>query len=211
MALFVTLHQVSMIDLDLISIEFSRDLVYVTVDRVWTILIDNIIWFEGSNPNKDAPCLEVEFDRFAHSTVVYPDSSQVEEYGKFITDLSSPGQAAELLKIDASQAEGLHEIHTKDPLSELSEQEKDLLWQLRHVCCKKVPDALPKLLDAVKWNNRDEVAQVNQCSEWNHSVWTDLIGMFCSTAFYTSFGVASSFPRNSSWAVGLQICWSVCP
>lgn len=34
MALFVTLHQVSMIDLDLISIEFSRDLVYVTVDRV---------------------------------------------------------------------------------------------------------------------------------------------------------------------------------
>jgi len=97
---------------------------------------------------------------------VYPDSSQVEDYGKFITNLSSPGQAAELLKIDASQAESLHEIHTKDPLSELSEQEKDLLWQLRHVCCKKVPDALPKLLDAVKWNNRDEVAQVKILSRY---------------------------------------------
>jgi len=111
----------------------------------------------GSNPNKDAPCLEVEFDRFSHSTVMFPDSYQVEEYGKFITNLS---QKTDSLKIDASQSESLHEIQMKDPLSELSEQEKDLLWQLRHICCKKFPDALPKLLDAVKWNSRDEVAQL---------------------------------------------------
>ena len=138
---------------------------------------------------------------------MYPDSSQVEDYGKFITNLSSPGQAAELLKIDASQAESLHEIHTKDPLSELSEQEKDLLWQLRHVCCKKVPDALPKLLDAVKWNNRDEVAQVKILSRytWNKTVTdeTDLIDGVYSVAFSTTFGVASSFSWNSAWITGL--------
>ena len=99
----------------------------------------------------------MEFDRFSHSTVMFPDSYQVEEYGKFITNLS---QKTDSLKIDASQSESLHEIQMKDPLSELSEQEKDLLWQLRHICCKKFPDALPKLLDAVKWNSRDEVAQV---------------------------------------------------
>jgi phosphatidylinositol-4,5-bisphosphate 3-kinase len=59
-----------------------------------------------------------------------------------------------------SNVESLLEIQAKDPLSELSEQEKDMLWEMRHVCCKKVPDALPKLLEAVKWNSRDNVAQV---------------------------------------------------
>ena len=103
--------------------------------------------------------MEVEFDRFAHSTVVFPDSLQVEEYGKFITSLS-PASGLDSLKIDPAQDKCLQEIQAKDPLSELSEQEKDLLWELRHLCCKKVPDALPKLLDAVKWNNRHEVAQV---------------------------------------------------
>lgn len=66
----------------------------------------------------------------------------------------------DLAKIDPAQIESLREIQAKDPLSELSEQEKDLLWQMRMFCCKKLPDALPKLLDAVKWNNRDEVSQV---------------------------------------------------
>jgi phosphatidylinositol-4,5-bisphosphate 3-kinase len=116
----------------------------------------------GSNPNKDAPCLEVEFDRLANNHIVYPDPAQMEEYGKFITSLSpnQSVQAADLAKRETSVLESLHEIKAKDPLSELSEQDKDLLWQLRHLCCRKVPDALPKLLDAVKWNNRDEVAQV---------------------------------------------------
>ena len=103
----------------------------------------------------------MEFDRFAHNCVVFPDGAQVEEYGKFITSLSANAvQTADLAKKEVGNLEILNEIKSKDPLSELSEQDKDLLWQLRHLCCKKVPDALPKLLDSVKWNNRDEVAQV---------------------------------------------------
>ncbi len=110
----------------------------------------------GSNPNKDAPCLEVEFDRFA-PTVFYPEASKVEDYGRVITTISpSPSDPTKI----HSNAESLLEIQAKDPLSELSEQEKDMLWDMRHVCCKKVPDALPKLLDAVKWNSRDNVSQV---------------------------------------------------
>ena len=110
----------------------------------------------GSNPNKDAPCLEVEFDKFA-PTVFYPEAATVEEYGRFITSISP--SITDSSKIH-SNAENLLEIQAKDPLSELSEQEKDMLWDMRHVCCKKVPDALPKLLDAVKWNSRDNVSQV---------------------------------------------------
>lgn len=86
----------------------------------------------------------------------------MEEYGRFVTSLTPSGTG---LPTDStktsSNTEYLLEIQAKDPLSELSEQEKDLLWDMRHVCSKKIPDALPKLLDAVKWNSRDNVSQVS--------------------------------------------------
>lgn len=53
----------------------------------------------------------------------------------------------------------LKEIIERDPLSEISEQEKELLWKLRKKCLI-VPDSLPKFLEAVKWHSRDEVSQV---------------------------------------------------
>lgn len=40
----------------------------------------------GSNPNKDSPCLELQFDRFG-STVVYPSSKEVEDYAEFVSKL----------------------------------------------------------------------------------------------------------------------------
>lgn len=55
--------------------------------------------------------------------------------------------------------ETLKEIIERDPLSDISEQEKELLWRLRKKCLT-IPDSLPKLLEAVKWNSRDEVSQV---------------------------------------------------
>ncbi|EFX69553.1 hypothetical protein DAPPUDRAFT_300912 [Daphnia pulex] len=132
---------------------------------LWTVpkgmdALLNHLGTTGSNPNKDAPCLEVEFDRVT-PMILYPDSNAVEEYGRFVTSIPIVGTS---LPTDSakttSNIEGLLEIQAKDPLSELSEQEKDMLWEMRHVCCKKVPDALPKLLEAVKWNSRDNVAQM---------------------------------------------------
>lgn len=96
-------------------------------------------------------------------TVSFPDVVEIEKYGRIVAKLP-PGNSnslPELTKADLAQVDSIQEIQSKDPLSEISEQEKDLLWQMRHVCCKKVPDALPKLLDAVKWNSRDEVSQVS--------------------------------------------------
>lgn len=104
----------------------------------------------------------MEFDRFPFApSVSFPDANTVEEYGRFITGISPSGTGLPTDTTKASSdAEILLEIQAKDPLSELSEQEKDMLWDMRHVCSKKVPDALPKLLDAVKWNSRDNVSQV---------------------------------------------------
>jgi hypothetical protein len=33
------------------------------------------------------------------------------------------------------------------------------MWRLRHECLK-IPDILPRLLDAVKWQTREDVSQV---------------------------------------------------
>lgn len=48
----------------------------------------------------------------------------------------------------------------RDPLYEVSEQEKDFLWRVRYTCLERRPNALPKLLDAVRWGSRDEVAPI---------------------------------------------------
>ncbi|XP_038271511.1 phosphatidylinositol 4,5-bisphosphate 3-kinase catalytic subunit alpha isoform isoform X4 [Chelonia mydas] len=58
-----------------------------------------------------------------------------------------------------SDKEQLRAICTRDPLSEITEQEKDFLWSHRHYCVN-TPEILPKLLLSVKWNSRDEVAQM---------------------------------------------------
>lgn len=39
-----------------------------------------------SNPNKDSPCLILEFERFS-STVVFPSMAEVEDYASFVSKL----------------------------------------------------------------------------------------------------------------------------
>ncbi len=125
----------------------------------------------GSNPNNDSSCLQIEFDRFT-SPVVFPPENQIEEYAAFINKhereknlpaFSPDSQSSSRYQSDDPVSQNdllqLKEILKRDPLSELSEQEKDLLWRLRNNLLT-IPDSLPKLLDAVKWNSRDEVPQL---------------------------------------------------
>lgn len=75
--------------------------------------------------------------------------------GVFLTFMFQQNKA-EVCEEDMEQ---LTEIVKRDPLSEISEQEKEMLWKLRHKC-QEIPDSLPRLLDVVKWNCRDDVSQV---------------------------------------------------
>lgn len=56
----------------------------------------------------------------------------------------------------------LKEIMERDPLSQLCENEMDLIWTLRYDCRENFPQSLPKLLLSVKWNKLEDVAQVRQ-------------------------------------------------
>ena len=64
-----------------------------------------------------------------------------------------------------------------DPFVELSEQEKDFFWRERETVRKACPDALPKVLDSVRWACREEVCQMFELlDKWlNVSVDTSII------------------------------------
>ncbi|CAL8396406.1 unnamed protein product [Boreogadus saida] len=126
----------------------------------------NPIGVPGSNPNKETPCLELEFDHFS-CLVKYPEMSSVEEHANwsvsremgFSYNLS--GQSSRMARdmaLTTGDVEQLRPLGHRDPLSEITEQEKDFLWRHRHYCMN-IPEILPKILLAVKWNSRDEVAQ----------------------------------------------------
>ncbi|XP_011813612.1 PREDICTED: phosphatidylinositol 4,5-bisphosphate 3-kinase catalytic subunit beta isoform [Colobus angolensis palliatus] len=54
----------------------------------------------------------------------------------------------------------LKEILDRDPLSQLCENEMDLIWTLRQDCREIFPQSLPKLLLSIKWNKLEDVAQL---------------------------------------------------
>lgn len=54
----------------------------------------------------------------------------------------------------------LKEIMERDPLSQLCENEKDLIWTLRYDCRENFHQSLPKLLLSVKWSKHEDMAQV---------------------------------------------------
>ncbi|XP_061539060.1 phosphatidylinositol 4,5-bisphosphate 3-kinase catalytic subunit alpha isoform-like isoform X2 [Phycodurus eques] len=127
----------------------------------------NPIGVTGSNPNKETPCLELEFDHFS-SPVKYPDMNAVEDHANWTIsrelgfNYNLSGQSNRVARDHAlteSDIDQLGQLSNRDPLSEITEQEKDFLWRHRHYCMN-FPEILPKILLAVKWNSRDEVAQM---------------------------------------------------
>ncbi|XP_066295841.1 phosphatidylinositol 4,5-bisphosphate 3-kinase catalytic subunit alpha isoform-like [Branchiostoma lanceolatum] len=135
----------------------------------------NPIGSTGSNPSKDTPCLDLEFDRFAH-VVKYPNDQQIEEYAKWIANVNSEGNILRgttsspsnlhgasnsyaAAENGDSELEQLNEILRKDTLSDFSEQEKDLVWKMRKRC-QEIQDSLPRLLQSCKWSSREDVSQM---------------------------------------------------
>uniref|UniRef100_A0A667X834 phosphatidylinositol-4,5-bisphosphate 3-kinase n=1 Tax=Myripristis murdjan TaxID=586833 RepID=A0A667X834_9TELE len=72
----------------------------------------------------------------------------------FSSPLVSQGRGGKKFHIE------LKEIMERDPLSQLCENEKDLIWTLRHDCHENFPQSLPKLLLSVKWSKHEDMAQL---------------------------------------------------
>lgn len=54
----------------------------------------------------------------------------------------------------------LETVCSYSPLVQLDLQERELLWNLRNQCKLKMPHALPRLLQCVRWNVRSDISQM---------------------------------------------------
>nr|CAB3264879.1 phosphatidylinositol 4,5-bisphosphate 3-kinase catalytic subunit beta isoform-like [Phallusia mammillata] len=109
------------------------------------------------NPDTEqAPFLEIllpEYDR--NPLVQYPPQEKVLEQAAFETSTSSSSIYPSPSKSHIAQ---LAAIVEKDRFDDLFDNDKNLLWYLRLDCRENWPEALSKVLCAVKWNNYKNVA-----------------------------------------------------
>ncbi|XP_060062464.1 phosphatidylinositol 4,5-bisphosphate 3-kinase catalytic subunit alpha isoform-like [Ylistrum balloti] len=118
----------------------------------------NPIGIPGSNPDKETPCIEIEFDKFSYP-VSYPPESHFEELAHMALSRERRSQYLETTQSRKKEEELVNDIIKRDPLSEIYDQEKEILWKRREYCLQH-PHSLPKLVSATKWNDREQVAQL---------------------------------------------------
>uniref|UniRef100_A0A3Q3RAC7 phosphatidylinositol-4,5-bisphosphate 3-kinase n=1 Tax=Monopterus albus TaxID=43700 RepID=A0A3Q3RAC7_MONAL len=101
-----------------------------------------------TNPyTENATALHIHFPDYSYHPIVFPPFDKVR-------DPSVIGRGGKKFHIE------LKEIMERDPLSQLCENEKDLIWTLRHDCRENFPQSLPKLLLSVKWSKHEDMAQL---------------------------------------------------
>uniref|UniRef100_A0A672H488 phosphatidylinositol-4,5-bisphosphate 3-kinase n=1 Tax=Salarias fasciatus TaxID=181472 RepID=A0A672H488_SALFA len=94
-----------------------------------------------TNPyTENATALHIHFPEYSSHPIIFPPFDKARGGKKFYIELK--------------------EIMERDPLSQLCENEKDLIWTLRHDCWENFPQSLPKLLLSVKWSKHEDMAQL---------------------------------------------------
>ncbi|XP_031534146.1 phosphatidylinositol 4,5-bisphosphate 3-kinase catalytic subunit beta isoform [Vicugna pacos] len=111
-----------------------------------------------TNPyTENATALHIKFPENKKQPYYYPPFDKIIE------------KAAEIASNDSANVSSrggkkflavLKEILDRDPLSQLCENEMDLIWTLRQDCRENFPQSLPKLLLSIKWNKLEDVAQL---------------------------------------------------
>ncbi len=146
----------------------------------------NPLGCSGSNPVKESPCLEIDFGH-AGQLVFCPDMKDFRDYVDFMEKASSTvsNNASLFLPPQETITEDeqalLKDIAGRDPLAEISEQDKVALWRLRKHCLA-IPDILPRFLDAVKWNSRDD--QVSHTTLNNRLAFVNSVTVVLQTQLY---------------------------
>ena len=59
----------------------------------------------------------------------------------------------------------LKRIADRDPLHDITEQEKDLIWQIREHCLTNLPELLPRIIDVVDYTDQSQVFALHSLLE----------------------------------------------
>ncbi|XP_075013790.1 phosphatidylinositol 4,5-bisphosphate 3-kinase catalytic subunit beta isoform [Calonectris borealis] len=112
-----------------------------------------------TNPyTENATALHIRFQEYSKQPINYPPFDKILEKAAEIA--RSSDNAAMAGRGGKKFYIVLKEIMERDPLSQLCENEMDLIWTLRYDCRENFPQSLPKLLLSLKWNKLEDVAQV---------------------------------------------------
>uniref|UniRef100_A0A672U483 phosphatidylinositol-4,5-bisphosphate 3-kinase n=1 Tax=Strigops habroptila TaxID=2489341 RepID=A0A672U483_STRHB len=112
-----------------------------------------------TNPyTENATALHIRFQEYAKQPINYPPFDKILEKAAEIA--RSSDNAAMAGRGGKKFYVVLKEIMERDPLSQLCENEMDLIWTLRYDCRENFPQSLPKLLLSLKWNKLEDVAQL---------------------------------------------------
>ncbi|KAM9318223.1 phosphatidylinositol 4,5-bisphosphate 3-kinase catalytic subunit beta isoform 2-T2 [Pholidichthys leucotaenia] len=111
-----------------------------------------------TNPyTENATALHIHFPEYSSHPIIFPPFDKILEKAAEIasaSDCVAIGRGVKKFYIE------LREIMERDPLSQLCENEKDLIWTLRYDCRENFPQSLPKLLLSVKWSKHEDMAQL---------------------------------------------------
>ncbi|XP_041850415.1 phosphatidylinositol 4,5-bisphosphate 3-kinase catalytic subunit beta isoform [Melanotaenia boesemani] len=111
-----------------------------------------------TNPyTENATALHIQFPEYLSHSIIFPPFDKILEKAAEIAranDCAPMGRGGKKFHIE------LKEIMERDPLSQLCENEKDLIWTLRNDCRDNFAQSLPKLLLSVKWSKHEDMAQL---------------------------------------------------
>ncbi|XP_031646965.1 phosphatidylinositol 4,5-bisphosphate 3-kinase catalytic subunit beta isoform-like [Oncorhynchus kisutch] len=111
-----------------------------------------------TNPyTENCTALHIHLPDYNPHPILFPPFDKILEKAAEIagsSDCSTMGRGGKKFLIE------LKEIMERDPLSQLCENEKDLIWTLRYDCMENFPQSLPKLLLSVKWSKHEDMAQL---------------------------------------------------
>uniref|UniRef100_A0A803WFA6 Phosphatidylinositol 4,5-bisphosphate 3-kinase catalytic subunit beta isoform n=1 Tax=Ficedula albicollis TaxID=59894 RepID=A0A803WFA6_FICAL len=112
-----------------------------------------------TNPyTENATALHIRFQEYSKQPINYPPFDKILEKAAEIARNSD--NAAMAGRGGKKFYVVLKDIMERDPLSQLCENEMDLIWTLRYDCRENFPQSLPKLLLSLKWNKLEDVAQL---------------------------------------------------
>ena len=118
----------------------------------------NPLGISGSNPCKETPCLELDFNTFG-SLVKYVSCDP----GEYIDAVGMQKMKSSFLEHTEVKFESMSHlimaISLRDPLSPLAENEKNMLWGMRKFCAR-IPESLPKLLQSIQWEKQECVQEL---------------------------------------------------
>lgn len=111
----------------------------------------------GPNPEKNYVCLKIEFTKDLKEKVFYPTEDQFANY--FIQNPVSLNYNLNCLIQSELEVAQFEQIISKDSLTELSNQEKQFIWENRNLCLQ-YSNSLDKLLQSVLWIDKSYLLEL---------------------------------------------------